>query len=388
MRLRLAGILPILLSTLAVACVASERHAGYSTSVDSAGVEIVRIRGGGDAHLSWQFDETFALGGASDTSFVSSVVAADRIAVDDSGRTFILDGPEGLVRIVEPTGAIGTPFGRRGSGPGELLNARGIAIAGDGGVLVTDRSRAVLIHWTRDGKLIDEQRLNATLWGYQLRRMREGIVVMARDMRSRAPKERLVRLHGDSAAIVAEYTWVEARPPVYPSCPDYGVEAPPFFSPQLAWDARDDLVAVVSSDRYQVDLYVDDRLARSLRRDVLPIRVTPELARAEVGPITIERVGCTISAEERLDVRGYHPVFPVISDIAIDPEHRIWVRRAGRGPQQDRIDILSRSGEYVGTLPPGTPFPAVFSTQGRFIHLEADSLDVMTVRMLRLRVIP
>lgn len=348
---------------------------------DSVGIAIVTAPER-DAALDWRFDPLFEVGGAEDTVLVASDIHPDRLTLDDSGRTYLLDRGVAVVRVIEPNGRIGPTLSRRGAGPGELSNPRGIDIAKDGGVLVSDRARSVLMHWSRDGALLDELRFDVTLWGYRMRRVDDGVIVMARDATTRALREILVRLHAGGTEEIAGFTWAESRPPVYPSCPGYGVERPPFFAPSLLWDARGPFVAVVTSDRYEIDIYRGSRLVRRIRRPIAPVEVTARLAEDEVGPMTIERVGCTLSAAERVRVAGHHPVFPVIAGIAIDPESRLWVRRQRPGPDADRVDILTLDGEYLGTLPEGSPFPADFSSRGRILEIVTDSVERASLRML------
>lgn len=357
--------------------------AATTTRSDSAGVEIASS-GSGDKALSWSLVPTMSVGGVADTALLLVDLRPAHIAADDRGRVFILDVPTGIVRVVESTGTLGAPLGRRGRGPGELASALGIAVAENGNILVSDDAKRVIVRWGGDGQLIDEAPFSAFVWGEQLRAASSGVVMQVRDMTSRQFRENLSRVTPDTEVVLAGFTWPPTQPPTYPSCPGYGVEAPPLFTPWLIWDARGDRTAVVNSARYEIDIFEGDRLVRRVRRAIEPVVVTSEIIAAEVKPLSVTRLGCTIPAEERARILGHMPVVPVISGIAIGPDGLLWVRRQAPGAGADPIDIFSAEGDYTGTLPGGTPFPAAFAGSDRLVELARDSLDVAVIRVFRL----
>jgi hypothetical protein len=63
----------------------------------------------------------------------------------------------------------------------------------------------------------------------------------------------------------------------------------------------------------------------------------------------------------------------------------MWILRNAPGRREHRsIDIVSIHGDYVGTLPPETPFPVSFAGTAHFVELTEDSLDVPVRRLLRI----
>lgn len=230
--------------------------------------------------------------------------------------------------MTEPDGQPGTPLGRKGRGPGELTIPRGIDVAADGTVLVSDPAKRAFVRWDAAGKLIGEKPLVVRPFGGQLRATETGVMMQIRDLRSRETRMKLAHVTGDSAVDLAALTWPPTHPPTYVSCPGYSVESPPFFWPWLEWDANAGYTAVVNSDRYEIDVFKGDRLVRSIRRDIKPIEVTDAIIEEEIQSITIR--GCTIPGAERAKVLGYMPVLPVIAGVAVGPDGRIWVGATSR----------------------------------------------------------
>ena len=77
---------------------------------------------------------------------------------------------------------------------------------------------------------------------------------------------------------------------------------------------------------------------------------------------------------------------PVIDDIAVDWEDRIWVERNGEnGHEPGPIDIMTTDGAYLGTLPlDGLRIPGAFGPGGLMAYVETDEYDVQFVRVIRL----
>lgn len=111
----------------------------------------------------------------------------------------------------------------------------------------------------------------------------------------------------------------------------------------------------------------------------------PRVERTDSAGIEIVRNGgadvdagptrCSVPWEQYVEARGIEEWIPVIRRLAIAPDATIWVeRRLVEGGA--RIDLITADGEYFGTLPAGTPFPAAFTPDGDLIVIEADELDV------------
>ena len=77
---------------------------------------------------------------------------------------------------------------------------------------------------------------------------------------------------------------------------------------------------------------------------------------------------------------------PVIDDIAVDWEDRIWIERTGEnGQEPGPIDIMTPDGRYLGTLPiDGLRIPRAFGPGGMMAYVELDEYEVQSVRVIRL----
>ncbi len=77
---------------------------------------------------------------------------------------------------------------------------------------------------------------------------------------------------------------------------------------------------------------------------------------------------------------------PVIAEMAVDRQDRIWIARAGAGGDGDGpTDILTPDGDYMGTLAAdGLRIPDGFGPDGLMVYIESDEMDVQTVRVVRL----
>jgi hypothetical protein len=84
-----------------------------------------------------------------------------------------------------------------------------------------------------------------------------------------------------------------------------------------------------------------------------------------------------------VDQRGVAEVVPSIRRLALRPDGTLWVQRFAVRGDPETIDVFAAGGEYVGTLPAGSPFPEAFFPDGRFAALEKDDLDVDHVVVYR-----
>jgi hypothetical protein len=76
-----------------------------------------------------------------------------------------------------------------------------------------------------------------------------------------------------------------------------------------------------------------------------------------------------------VDAQGFEEFLPAIHAIKLSPGGEIWVER-GLVRGEPRIIDVFQDGRYMGTLPPGFPFPAAFPEQDRILTVEHDEFDV------------
>ena len=200
---------------------------------------------------------------------------------------------------------------------------------------------------------------------------------------------------------------------------------PRAFVPGLRVDVLSDgRVAVVDSVGYRVKLVgMDGSVTGTVERPIAPTVVTEAIMEAErerrrtareegnanaptgggsfitvrgsrgsgassttlssISPDNVRSIELTSGSIEDMT---FAEEIPVIDDIAVDWEDRIWVERTGengRGPGP--IDIMTSDGRYLGTLPiDGLRIPGAFGPGGLMAYVELDEYEVQSVRVIRL----
>jgi hypothetical protein len=149
---------------------------------------------------------------------------------------------------------------------------------------------------------------------------------------------------------------------------------PPLLAPELSWFAHGSRIAAISSARYEVAVH-DGAKRMLVRRDIAPQPATLEIAQREVGDSMRVSGGtqrCAIPPAEVAEVRGFAPVVPAVRNVVIAPDGGLWVRRGGPRLDAAPIDRFDRDGNYIGTLPAGTPLPIAFMPNGDVVASEKD----------------
>ena len=200
---------------------------------------------------------------------------------------------------------------------------------------------------------------------------------------------------------------------------------PRAFVPGLRVDVLSDgRVAVVDSVGYRVKLVgLDGGVTGTVERPIAPTVVTEAIMEAERerrriareegnanaptgGGTFITASGSSSSGAASSTLRSISPdnvqsieltsgsiedmtfadEIPVIDDIAVDWEDRLWIERTGENGQgQGLIDIMTPDGRYLGTLPiDGLRIPRAFGPAGLMAYVEFDEYEVQSVRVIRL----
>ena len=97
--------------------------------------------------------------------------------------------------------------------------------------------------------------------------------------------------------------------------------------------------------------------------------------------------GVNVQVErEGVEGRTFAAELPVLYDLDVDWDDRIWLGRWGpTGDDDGPTDIVTPDGDYIGTLPPdGLRTPDAFGPDGLMAYIELDEMEVPTVRVVRL----
>ena len=376
--------LALMVATL-VSCTRADREPGATPAVrtDSAGVAIVRSTGT-DRELPWRFTRRLVLGG--DDSGPASFHRVRGVDTDARGNLYVLDAGSHRVVVFDSTGAVVREMGRKGGGPGEMQWPLQLTVMTDGGVAVYDLGRRGLVVFDsagvpRDAGVRTPVEMSST---DVVRHAGDGWYLSRLDQSNDESVIRTTLVHHAGAGEVELVRMEKPRPRMisFPNCP-IQVSMGPIFEPEPAWDARGGRVVTARGAEYAVDVYENDRLSASYRRDVPSRTATPELAARHVSDgMTANWPGgrCVIGAADVVQARGVAPVIQAISEVRLAPGGELFVARDGVQGEPTLIDVLAPNGDYLGTLPAGSPMPKAFLPDGDLVTIETDEeTDVQRV---------
>lgn len=359
--------------------------------------------------------------------------AAGNLHVFDAGahRMVVVDGAGNHLRTV----------GTQGEGPGEIQNAHAAALLADGRTVIYDfSSPAAFELFDRQGEFLESvtSEINKGVPGESMHPLPDGSLVTMGGPRIRmyaqgeAPDEdepreddhlrdiHVFALDGSDQRVLYR-AWnlppTETDESIEGSIGESEALSMSFsrmreFNPPLRIGVLSDgRVAVADSMAYEVKLVaLDGTVAGTITRPVAPEPVTEAVreatrsARLEAlsemagGGIRFQSVGGEVNLgdmQEQMQAMMVRQVesmvfteeIPVIADLAVDREDRLWIARMGPGGDDSTgtTDVVAANGEYIGTLPAdGLRIPAAFGPGGLMAYIESDEMDVQTVRVVRL----
>jgi hypothetical protein len=364
--------------------------------VDSASVEIV-ISSAVDRPLEWALQRLFTLGCADEGPESFSSVGIANVGADDIGNLYVMDRHANRVVVFGPDGTHLRTMGSQGGGPGELQFPIGMSVSPDGVAAVFDIGKGALVPFGPVGEALQQVQFPHSTEPGVLRHFArlEGGYMVAKGFGG--PQGRDIELMGWRDDVASPDTIRLARLGLgTPEMVDFGcvhLALQPLFTPLVQWDARYDRVAVVSTAEYVVNVYASDGVhLRSIRRNLAPTPATKALAITEAGP-GLRMMGgagrCEASAEEVVEGRGFADRVPAAADVRLAPTGELWVERYEPGARPDRrsgpVDVFDATGAYLGTLPPGTPFPLLLLPGNRVAVSERDALDIERLVVMQIR---
>ena len=341
---------------------------GAGVRRDSAGVTIVE-HSVGELPLAWLPDTVWSLRGEDFDIDVDTRLLRAGFATDERDQWYVLDrfAPQ-VLRFGEDAAFLGTSL-RRGAGPAEVLDPVGVTARPGEGFALLDFGKLKLIQSDGAGRDITERSLHDIPADSRLF-VREGAVFYLTSTRTpTADRVAIVRDNGDTTVVLRGWSRPVAPATSFLSCGLQNVVVAPLFQLEAAWTVSSSNLVVASTHGYVID-FVDSTgsVRLSLRRDLSPLRVTQEMAEAAALQQPLRGSGgCVVPPSEAVERRGFAPVLQVVRRIAIAPSGQLWVERNAPPGSDRRIDIFRSSGEFLGTLPSGFPFPLQFFRDGSFL---------------------
>lgn len=369
--------IPIIWIPLLLVALACESGDPVETVVrDSAGVEIVE---------NPSVDRMLPL----DVAEIASLVPPDSAltpvpwgvaAEPTSGKIFVADWAGFRVAVFDQTGSFVDNYGREGEGPGEFQSPSAVAVDGSGSLAVWDTGRRIISRWSSEGELLSEQRPEVAYWGpgFAITPNRMIAVTSESAPDGTGLHQRLVSWSSGDVRTI--YTLTLEQDVMELPC--IAMPAPKVFAPSVQWRSQGEAVYVLKNPDYQIDVYKDEVLVRSIRRAVQPIVVTDEMAaeRVRTGPYADFMQVCGVTADAVVRAAGHERAIAPVLDIAVDPLGRLWVTRTSDGMQAEAVDVLSPNGEYLGTVT-GAGMPVTFLADSLMVSLHEQETGERTASL-------
>ncbi|MDE2805715.1 MAG: hypothetical protein OXN18_11290 [Gemmatimonadota bacterium] len=396
--------LSLITSALAATAACSDATPGPGTGGRPGTLE------GPDIMLAAVTEDVYTVGAYMGEDWESFGSIAD-VAFDEAGNAHILDRQEDRIVVLGTDGTFVRFVGGSGEGPGELQSPSSLHVCRDGGYVVGSVRRIDVFgsdgkHLRRmpvspftgvpflRSKAFPDGSLVSTVLRADTARWRQGLPQLDPPGR---PIEIFPIEHGTPEVLYTAWELPdpedERRSPGRSSADGVSrLSAGRAFEPRLYFDViSDGRLAVVDSIGYRVKLVArDGSVVGAVERPIAPLTVTEAMKEAardryrarevpsNVGIFRIER--------ESVDELRFADEVPVIANMAVDWEDRIWVERTGAdGSEPGPIDIVTPEGGYVGTLPvDGVRIPSAFGPNGLMAYIEADEVGIPTVRVIRM----
>jgi hypothetical protein len=335
-----------------------------------------------DSDLDWSLHRVWSVGGATDRPVSLSRLEPFQVASNGVDLVYLLARAEHRVFVLGADGQVADSFGRRGEGPGEMVDPMAISVSSAGDVAVVDPGAHRIVRWDRQGRPLDPIAIRVAL-DHPRMVVAEGRVwyTTAERVGEDRAEYHLVADGPTGRVIVAALPKPSRRVGDFPSCGARAISVTPLFAPTIHWDRSGDRTIVNAGAGYRLQLFRGTTPVATLTRDIAPAPATPEAAEREAAGWLLN--DCVVPPAEVLRVAGYLERIPVVSAVALAPDGTVWVERRvadGGGP---RVDLFDTAGSYLGTLPAGAPFPAAFLAGDRIVAIERDSLDVPSLSLYR-----
>lgn len=331
---------------------------------------------------TWTLTETLRLGSEDEGPELFGFIGG--IETDSAGHILVFDRSTQAIRVFDAEGTVQATISRQGSGPGELRNALGIILAGNGELWARDPGNGRISMFDPDGistgawslsfcysgrpwaPLVDSRNRILDIDCIVRGGKTVGEVMLAyRTDRSGVDTLGVVPKCG-SEVLMEAGTWVigtESRPSYVPV---------PFAARSVRELAPGGhLWCVENSAAYAITkLPVDGTDTVRIVRDEPPELVTPADRDSVIAMVET-------AAREALDYSRIPAVKPLIERLIVDDRQRLWVQR-NRSDGHIRFDVYSDGGEPLATADLGVYRTAIFYP----LRIRGDQLLMVTTNEL------
>ena len=400
-RLQLLPSLPALVLALPLAGACGD--AGNRSAMGAAGT-----LDGPDVIVNAVTEEVFTVGSAMATDW-QAFGNVRSLHFDAQANLHIFDSDADHIVVIGQDGSLIRTVGGQGEGPGEFDNAVAAIVARDGSYTVMGFTTIDLLE--PDGEFVRRITLDPMTTGVVMANMAlpDGRLVAYQIFRFGSGEEEqeegrpiyIFPLDGtESELLYTAWELPEEENGRSVESTSGGMlirsAAGRAFEPLLQYDLlTDGRLALIDSIGYRVKLIgLDGSVTGTIERPIAPLPVDDAIMEADreryrelEASEVMTSGGVNVQVErEGVEGRTYADEVPVLYGLKVDWEDRIWVERRGpTGDDDGPIDIVTPTGDYIGTLAPdGLRTPSAFGPGGLLAYIETDELDVPTVRVLRL----
>ena len=365
---------------------------------------------GPDVIVAAVTEEVFTVGSAMATDW-QAFGSVRSVHFDAQANLHIFDSNADHILVVGPDGSLIRTVGGQGEGPGEFGNVTAVIVARDGSYTVMGFTTIDLLE--PDGEFVRRITLNPMTTGIVMATMAlpDGRLLAGQIMRFGGDEEEAANegrpihifpLDGTEAGLLYN-AWELPEEEENESSMEstsggmrMRFAAGRAFEPRLQYDLlTDGRLALIDSIGYRVKLIgLDGTVAGTIERPIAPLPVDDAIMEAEreryrerEASEVVSSGGVNVQVErEGVEGRTFAAELPVLYDLAVDWDDRIWLERWGpTGDDDGPTDIVTPEGDYIGTLAPdGLRTPDAFGPGGLLAYIETDDMDVPIVRVLRL----
>jgi hypothetical protein len=377
-----------------------------------------------DRALTGTAPQVFALGKAEGAEH-EMFAEVSSVAFDAAENLYVLDRQSGRVMVYDPTGRFLRQIGRKGQGPGELIQPMQILFAADGSLVVSDLNRFGYSLFRTDGTFVRNVATEGLMpamrgglsWhprGGIVGTFREG-VGSGRPQGSNTVPVMLVPFGGGQPSRIfavpsaTRVTQSTSPGPNGSVAANVVVGPPPEFSPEtLVGVLPDGNVALSFTSGYTVRVVdLNGQTLRYLQRP-MRARLTTDRDREQAREARRERMASgrgrvmisvgggggggasprpPMSDAQLARVMGemeFMDTIPALQGMRVSPSGKLLVERTGTnvgdpGP----VDVITPEGQYLGTFT-GIGLPDAISRGGLAAYVDYDDDGVAHVIVRRL----
>jgi len=253
------------------------------------------------------------------------------LAVDDEENIYAMDQGETQVKVFDKNGAFLRAIGKKGEGPGELLNPDNIFIKSNNQLVIEDFIRS-LTYYSLEGEYIKTQSF-AKIFPVGILVNSKGYILAMTNINEPDKSGKEIGLYDEDLNYLK--TIISVPEPI----PDPQILK--LFQPEINWAlSRDNSIIISFKKDCELQIFNSQgELVKKIIKEYKPVRITDEDVRQRIRRVPEGR---------KLVVSKF---FPAVHSITADDEGRIFVHtyeKAGEGIYYN--DVFDSEGRYIAKV--------------------------------------